>query len=242
MATTIPDDLIREANGVSREVRPAVRKEAVRMLGEKYGVPVQTTQAHVGWYIWLRTGKRIRQTVSASAARIILEAVAEDGAATLLTALETLWEHIVYRGQAQVEMRALHAEFMTRLPSTVDIDRSSHELLLSVEASLRDTDEARAARLSLAPRTPEKMIVMTRVFRRNADVIATVLLRANGICEGCRHPAPFKRADGRPYLEVHHKKRLADGGDDTVDNAYALCPNCHRERHFGSAFADEINR
>jgi 5-methylcytosine-specific restriction protein A len=32
---------------------------------------------------------------------------------------------------------------------------------------------------------------------------------------------------------VHHLIRLADGGDDTVDNAVAACPNCHRQRHFG---------
>ncbi|MGH8437576.1 MAG: HNH endonuclease [Pseudomonas sp.] len=33
--------------------------------------------------------------------------------------------------------------------------------------------------------------------------------------------------------EVHHKVRLADGGLDTVENAIAVCPNCHRQAHFG---------
>lgn len=36
-----------------------------------------------------------------------------------------------------------------------------------------------------------------------------------------------------PYLEVHHIIFLAQGGDDTVDNAEALCPNCHRRKHYG---------
>ncbi|WP_147195697.1 HNH endonuclease [Rummeliibacillus stabekisii] len=36
-----------------------------------------------------------------------------------------------------------------------------------------------------------------------------------------------------PNLEVHHIKRLADGEEDTVENAIAVCPNCHRELHFG---------
>ena len=71
-------------------------------------------------------------------------------------------------------------------------------------------------------------------FRRNPDVVAEVLARANGVCEGCGERAPFIRAsDGTPYLEVHHVVMLADGGDDTVDNALGLCPNCHRKRHFG---------
>lgn len=33
--------------------------------------------------------------------------------------------------------------------------------------------------------------------------------------------------------EVHHKVPLSAGGDDTVENAIALCPNCHRKAHFG---------
>ena len=75
---------------------------------------------------------------------------------------------------------------------------------------------------------------MQTVFKRNPDVIAEVLERASGKCEYCNKPAPFKRAsDGTPYLEVHHEIFLSQGGDDSVDNAVALCPNCHKEAHFG---------
>lgn len=75
---------------------------------------------------------------------------------------------------------------------------------------------------------------MTRAFKRNPDVIAEVLIRADGVCEQCDQHAPFKRAsDGTPFLEVHHIIRLADGGEDTVDNTIAVCPNCHRELHYG---------
>jgi 5-methylcytosine-specific restriction protein A len=55
-----------------------------------------------------------------------------------------------------------------------------------------------------------------------------------GVCEECKNAAPFfKKADGFPYLEVHHRVPLAKGGDDTVENGIALCPNCHRKFHFG---------
>jgi 5-methylcytosine-specific restriction enzyme A len=239
MAAIIPDDMVREANAVSKEPLRSARSKAAKALGEKYGFPTQTVEAHVGWYVWLRAGKKIRQTISAGAARIVLEAVAEDGPAVLLIALEALWEHIVYRKQAQVDLRALHKEFTARLPHEIDIDRASQELSLHVDAALKDTAEARAARLAVAARRPEQMIVMTRVFHRNADVIATVLLRADGICEGCGSAAPFKTPKGKLYLEVHHRLRLADGGEDSVDNAIALCPNCHRERHFGTAYVGD---
>ncbi len=74
----------------------------------------------------------------------------------------------------------------------------------------------------------------TTRFIRDPNVIAWVLLRADGICEVCNNSAPFQRADGDPLLEVHHIRPLADGGPDTVDNTIANCPNCHRELHYGT--------
>ncbi|CAK2642980.1 5-methylcytosine-specific restriction enzyme A [Vibrio crassostreae] len=32
-------------------------------------------------------------------------------------------------------------------------------------------------------------------------------------------------------MEVHHVKFLSKGGSDTITNAAALCPNCHRALH-----------
>ena len=55
--------------------------------------------------------------------------------------------------------------------------------------------------------------------------------RAKGICQLCGLPAPFNRSDGTPYLESHHIKWLADGGEDSIENTAALCPNCHRKMH-----------
>ncbi|WP_415859815.1 HNH endonuclease [Bacillus cereus] len=76
--------------------------------------------------------------------------------------------------------------------------------------------------------------MVTTQYKRNPDVIAEVLERANGYCEKCKQEAPFKRAkDGTPYLEVHHVVPLAQGGEDSVENAVGMCPNCHRKAHFG---------
>lgn len=102
-----------------------------------------------------------------------------------------------------------------------------------VSRSLQDGLPARQARLATAPKTPDRIPITTSSFRRNPDVVAEVLLRADGKCEGCFQPAPFMRAsDGTPYLEVHHRVMLAAGGEDTVANAIALCPNCHRAAHY----------
>jgi hypothetical protein len=103
-----------------------------------------------------------------------------------------------------------------------------------VLASMKDAAGVRAKRLALASRIPERVEVSRIEFQRNPDVVAEVLVQANGRCAGCNLPAPFdRRADGSPYLEVHHKIPLAEGGEDTVENAVALCPNCHRKAHYG---------
>jgi len=44
---------------------------------------------------------------------------------------------------------------------------------------------------------------------------------------------PIAQARGTPYLEVHHRVPLAENGEDTVENAVAICPNCHRKAHDG---------
>lgn len=103
-----------------------------------------------------------------------------------------------------------------------------------VARSASDSPNARRERLEKAQKTPSKALVNTWAFIRNPDVVAEVLSRAKGKCEICCAPAPFlRKSDGTPYLEVHHKIPLAEGGEDTVENAIGLCPNCHREQHYG---------
>ena len=80
---------------------------------------------------------------------------------------------------------------------------------------------------------PGYSYVKTKVYQRSEYVVESALRRANGICERCNQEAPFKKANGRPYLEVHHIVQLSNAGEDTIENVIALCPNCHRELHFG---------
>jgi 5-methylcytosine-specific restriction protein A len=118
-----------------------------------------------------------------------------------------------------------------RPPSLTELDRGFFK---DVEASMRAPTEKRRARLAAAARYPRKRRVTVEIYCRNPDVVAEVLMRANGLCERCERPAPFLRlSDGSPYLESHHTIRLADEGPDTVENTVALCPNCHRETHYG---------
>lgn len=107
----------------------------------------------------------------------------------------------------------------------------------AVASSLELTESERKSRLANAKKIPMRVIVASAQFVRNPDVVAQVLFRAAGRCERCREKAPFnRRKDDSPYLEVHHKLQLSQGGEDSVENAIALCPNCHRFEHFGKAY------
>lgn len=121
----------------------------------------------------------------------------------------------------------------TKVKSRRTMTSVAKEFSDEVSRSINDDPEVRRARLRAAPKKPKRVSVSASAFLRNPDVVAEVLLRANGVCEGCNQPAPFvRRSDGSPYLEVHHTIQLAEGGDDTVENASALCPNCHRKAHY----------
>jgi len=80
--------------------------------------------------------------------------------------------------------------------------------------------------------------VLSAVFERDQNVSEYAKRRANGICQLCNQPAPFRNLDGEPHLESHHIERLADDGLDIIENTVALCPNCHRKMHILNLPAD----
>jgi hypothetical protein len=88
------------------------------------------------------------------------------------------------------------------------------------------------AKLNTGP--PPKRTRQINDFIRDPYIVAAALARAKDQCEmpNCKSLL-FQRDNGQSYLEVHHIVPLGEGGDDTLINAAALCPSCHRELHFG---------
>lgn len=128
------------------------------------------------------------------------------------------------------EMKALDGFGVVRHVDEMPLD----DLQKQVEISSQDSPTKRLARLAKAKKKPDYYYQSVRVFRRNPDVIAETLFQSSGKCGDCKQEAPFnRRLDGTPFLEVHHRKPLAEGGDDSLANAIALCPNCHRKAHHG---------
>jgi 5-methylcytosine-specific restriction protein A len=96
--------------------------------------------------------------------------------------------------------------------------------------TLRD----RAITASLPAPTANWREARTILRARSQVVKAYVLQRAEGICELTGEPAPFLTKGRQPYLEVHHIKRLSDGGLDHPVNCAAISPTAHREIHHGA--------
>ena len=105
----------------------------------------------------------------------------------------------------------------------IEVERKSAAALSNAELKLK----ANAA----SHKKKKYYQIVSKERYRSPYVVQYVLNRANGLCDLCQQKAPFSKKDGTPYLEVHHVKWLSKGGVDSIHNALALCPNCHRMVH-----------
>lgn len=93
------------------------------------------------------------------------------------------------------------------------------------------SDEEIAERAKHASKKATRRTVTTNNFERNPFVTEYAKRWANGICQLCENPAPFKNKKGEPHLHTHHIEWLSRGGEDSVTNTIALCANCHDKMH-----------
>jgi len=85
--------------------------------------------------------------------------------------------------------------------------------------------------------TPGRSLSEQWPYVRDKKVRDAVLRRAKGKCEFCGELG-FMTPRGKQYLETHHVIFLANDGADKLTNVIALCPNDHREAHFGKSRAE----
>ena len=225
-------------------------KLATQQIHQDLGVKLSSASYFVYVLVKLDQGMAFKRALSSSDMTYFLEAIGKRrGPEKLSLALEALRQHIAYREQSGVSQKANRRILATQEARVLRLRLDDHKEPVhladihaafekQVELSIRDSRDTRQTRLAAAPQTPVRIARTVYVFERNPDVVAEVLLRAKGVCERCAEKAPFlRRKDGSPYLEVHHNTPLAQGGEDTVENAVALCPNCHRCQHHGPAQA-----
>jgi 5-methylcytosine-specific restriction protein A len=94
------------------------------------------------------------------------------------------------------------------------------------------------ARAKKAKGKPSVRTAQASAYIRDAAVAEYVKRLASGQCDLCDRAAPFRNSLNEAYLECHHIVWLAEGGEDTIANTVALCPNCHRKMHVLNHKAD----
>lgn len=128
----------------------------------------------------------------------------------------------------------------------LDYDDQSGQLRMARDASVEhgqpDGAADQAPAISPAPRfvdqhtivsdDVEKRETSSFVYSRSRAVRDAALARAGGVCELCGKRGFVTRA-GTIFLETHHVVPLNENGADSEQNVAALCPNHHREAHFG---------
>lgn len=113
------------------------------------------------------------------------------------------------------------------IPEDTFINKTNRRQQLSKKSSTNDLFK----RLKNSSNKPGVRYIISKQYERNQDVVEYVKRKANGYCQLCGNKAPFKNKNDEPFLEVHHIKWLSNGGEDSIENAVALCPNCHRKMH-----------
>jgi 5-methylcytosine-specific restriction enzyme A len=115
-----------------------------------------------------------------------------------------------------------------------EVEGSNAPAVISFELRTREELKRKTDQQPNGNQSPKASTASVTQYQRDPYVKAWVLKHTKGICECCGHPAPFNGSDGLPFLEVHHVHHLSDQGPDTTSNTVALCPNCHREVHYGA--------
>ena len=204
--------------------------EAARQLYKIHGINENSAKIMLAVYKKLVSGSEFKRALSAPDMSYFLKRIlAENGTKSLIRSLSALWKHIEYYEQKNRvtlnAMREVALSFSAFSEENNLIETIDNQFQAEVLNSLNSNTEERKHRLKTAEKTPKTRVVSVTIFERNPDVVAEVLIRAKGCCENCKLDAPFtRRKDNTPYLEVHHKKRLADGGEDTIENAIMLFP------------------
>ena len=114
----------------------------------------------------------------------------------------------------------------------------NRKYMIKERAAKRLSDKALFLRAVHANKQPITRQVDSSAYEKNVYVSELAKRRADGVCQLCDQPAPFLTKNGEPYLECHHIVRLAKGGEDSIENTVALCPNCNKKMHYLNQKAD----
>lgn len=115
---------------------------------------------------------------------------------------------------------------------------SEQAFLLKLKKAKNLSDQELLRKAKNAKKISSHRTLTTQRYERDANIAVYTKRRAQGKCDLCKEDAPFKDKNGDPYLENHHITWLSQGGEDSIENTVALCPNCHKRMHILNSSSD----
>ena len=194
-------------------------------------VQVRSAGGNINPKAWRREGK-LRKAIIAKSMSHNFSVSDFSAIASALTKMEGLGNEKAWK---DVKHIIPDSELIRRLSSPKPSVASSLGQIINTDA----IDDL-GTNADIGTDTPDRAKVTGLVYARDPRIRASVMKRANGKCEYCGVPG-FKKPNGSRYLECHHIIALADVGKDRMTNVIALCPNDHREAHFGER-GDELEK
>lgn len=202
---------------------------------EENGVFIYTGEGQRGDMTFVRGNKAIRDHAKNGKDLLLFEATKKKGCYRFKgTFVCAGYDDTLYGPDTEGNRRKLIRFQLVPIASLSETSNASEsddvqsETSNALEKMRRQAYEAGSAIASKDVVTSKRSL-----YRRSEAVKKYVLLRARGICESCKKPAPFKKNNGQPYLEPHHIRQLSDDGLDSPLWVGAICPTCHREIHHG---------
>jgi 5-methylcytosine-specific restriction protein A len=195
------------------------------------GVFLYTGQGQVGDMQFLRGNKAIRDHLADGKQLFLFRAIGKGQPVEFLGEFECA--SIDFASGPDINGDLRKTIRFNLVPSTAESPDESYESIKSLpNKTFEDLRQSAFAAVVPTETTNWRMAKQIR-RQRSSEIREYVLRRAEGVCELTGEKAPFFKPDGQPYLEVHHIKKLSDGGLDHPVNCAAITPNVHREIHFG---------
>lgn len=108
-------------------------------------------------------------------------------------------------------------------PIAESIEKSIHEQIVARILAI-DTENSN--------NTPDALIGLSKYYERDKELSKLIKTLRGSKCQICGFS--FKTINNEDFTECHHLSHLANGGLDVSRNILVLCPNHHRQFHYGN--------
>jgi len=252
---TIDNDTLRAvfSCGHAGTIRRSLKTSSIVIVSDHTSSPYEDTWVN-NFFHYTGRGLAGKQALSLPENKILVDAKTHGVSLYLFEVFEE--GHYVYMGEVELSDRPFLSRQTDSEKNTRDVYIFPLKLTGQKRPPLRyreleETQEelARRAAHPSDPADPGSRPPYSMKGRRmhNAPSLApdkaplvsgNAQRKAQGTCQLCNQPAPFRTPDGEPYLETHHIVSLKNHGRESPENVAVLCPNCHRKMHILNLPAD----